>query len=46
MIEDDQVDLSEGFAIKFVECDCGLDFPGDSLETVPSIKDCFRLKKE
>jgi hypothetical protein len=28
MIEKEKADLSEGFAIEFVNCDCELDFPG------------------
>jgi hypothetical protein len=45
MIENDQIDLRKHFEIKFVDRDCGLDFRGYSVETVPGVNDCFRLKK-
>jgi hypothetical protein len=34
MLETDNIDLSEGFEIKLVECDCELDFPGYSVQNV------------
>jgi hypothetical protein len=45
MIEKGKVDLSEGFEIKFIHCDCAFHFPGYSIEPVPAVKDLFRLVK-
>jgi hypothetical protein len=46
MIETDKVDLQEGFEIEFVACDCPLDFPGYSLQTVQDAWGVFRLVKK
>jgi hypothetical protein len=45
MIETDNADLSVDFEIKFVECDCDLDFPGYSVQTVQDSDDVIRLVK-
>jgi hypothetical protein len=45
MIEMNQVDLSEDFEIEFVKCDCALNFPGYSVQTVPDTDDLFHLVK-
>jgi hypothetical protein len=45
MIETDNVDLSQFFAIRFAQIDCELDFPGYYVQTVPGDKDLFRLVK-
>jgi hypothetical protein len=43
MIERGKVDLQQEFEIQFVECDCQLDFPGYSLETVRGTHDVFHI---
>jgi hypothetical protein len=43
MIETDNVDLDGDFEIKFVDCDCALDFYGYSVETVHGSNDAIRL---
>jgi hypothetical protein len=45
MLEMDKVDLSEDFEIKFVECDCALEFPGYFVQTVRASDDVIRLVK-
>jgi hypothetical protein len=45
MLEANKVDLSEYFEIKFVECDCALDFPGYSVQTVQDSNDVIRVVK-
>jgi hypothetical protein len=46
MIETEKIDWSERFEIKFVEYDCGLDFPGYSIQTVHGANDLFRLRRK
>jgi hypothetical protein len=45
MIEAAKFNLSEGLAIKFVDCDCPLDFPGYSIQPVNGAHDEVRLVK-
>jgi hypothetical protein len=45
MMETSKVALSESHEIRFVECDCALDFPGYSVQTVHGANDVFRLVK-
>jgi hypothetical protein len=45
MIETSKIDLSNDFDIKFVECDCELNFPGYSVETVDGGNGAIRLVK-
>jgi hypothetical protein len=46
MIVTGKVDLSEGFEIKFVDCDCALDFPGYSVQSDSGSDDLFHLVKK
>jgi hypothetical protein len=45
MIETDKVDLQGDWKIKVVDCDCALEFPGYSVETVQGVDDSFHLVK-
>jgi hypothetical protein len=45
MIETGKVNLRPDFHIKFVECDCALDFPGYSVQPVQDASDVFHLVK-
>jgi hypothetical protein len=47
MIETGNIDLSDSFEIKLIDCDCFLDFPGYSVETVhdANANDLVRLVK-
>jgi hypothetical protein len=45
MIETNNVDFPPCFEIQLVECDCTLDFPGYSAETVRGARDVFHLVK-
>jgi hypothetical protein len=43
MMETDKVDLSGGFEIRFVDCDCPLEFPGFSVETIDDTNDLMAI---
>jgi hypothetical protein len=43
MIETDNVDLREGFEIKFAEYDCSSNLPGYSVQTISGVKDFVHL---
>jgi hypothetical protein len=46
MIEAENIDLNPDFAIKFIDCDCALDFPGYFLEAVEGSNDVFHLTRK
>jgi hypothetical protein len=43
MMETDKVDFQQVVGIKLVDCDCGLDFPGYSIQTPDDDNDSVRL---
>jgi hypothetical protein len=43
MIETGKADLDGGVEIRFVDCDCALNFYGYSVETVQGSNDAIRL---
>jgi hypothetical protein len=46
MIEAANIDLNHNLAIKFIDCDCALDFPGYSVEPVLGSDDVFHLARK
>jgi hypothetical protein len=45
MIETDKADLREGVEVKFIDGDCGLNFPGYSLQPVHGVNDVLHIMK-